>query len=170
MALAININQSLPVILLVGMLGACPAVADEDHAPMARAIVAETLYSDLHRDIVVAAIVEQNERQIEKSAAAILKIEQQWSQEKREGGGALLASVDQSTVSTYLRTLKAEAEGLYTEILLMDKHGFLVGQSDLVEYDASVQAIQSQVSFTIVDPETDEPIGAATVGLNGNML
>ena len=76
-------------------------------------------------------------------------------------------------------------------------HGFLVGQSDiatdyyqgderkylltypngagevfvdLVEYDASVQAIQSQVSFTIVDPETDEPIGAATVGLNGNML
>jgi len=159
--------------------------------------VAEGLYDDLHRDIVVAAIAGQNERQIDKSSAAILTVEQRWSQEKREGGGALLASVDQNALSTYLRTLKAEAEGLYTEILVMDKRGFLVGQSDialdyyqgderkylltfpigagevfvdLVEYDASVQAIQSQVSFTIVDPETDEPIGAATVGLNGNML
>jgi len=174
-----------------------PAMANEDHEPMARALVAEALYGDLHRSMVLETISAQNETPIDTSAASILELERQWSRDRLEGGGTLLSSVDQSALSTYLRTLKAESDGLYTEILVTDALGFLVGQSDvatdyyqgderkylmtypvgpgtvfvdLVEYDASVQRIQSQVSFTIVDPDNGESIGVATVGIDGDRL
>jgi hypothetical protein len=39
-----------------------------------------------------------------------------------------------------------------------------------VEEDESTQALQSQASVTISDPETGEPIGAITVGINLDML
>lgn len=188
---------SLFGFLLAASLWAYPAVADEDHEPMARELVAERLLPDMHRDIVIEALIEQNSREIESHDRAIIKLEGQWRSEKRDGGGPLIYSVDQSKTSTYLRTLKAESGGLYTELLVMDRRGFLIGQSDiasdyfqgderkylmtfpvgpgtvfvdLVEYDHSVQAIQSQVSFPILDPESGEPIGVATVGLNGSML
>jgi hypothetical protein len=41
---------------------------------------------------------------------------------------------------------------------------------DGVEEDESTQALQSQASVTISDPETGEPIGAITVGINLDML
>jgi phosphopantothenoylcysteine synthetase/decarboxylase len=41
---------------------------------------------------------------------------------------------------------------------------------DEVEEDESTQALQSQASVTISDPETGEPIGAITVGINLDML
>jgi len=41
---------------------------------------------------------------------------------------------------------------------------------DEVEQDESTQQLQSQASFTISDPETGEPIGAATAGINLEML
>ena len=190
--------RSLAHLPLLLALAAPVAVAyDEDHAPMARALVAEALHGDLHRPLVLDAVAAQNAREMGTGGAAILELERQWSREKLEGGGPLLASVDQNALSTYLRTLKAESDGLYTEILVMDSRGFLVGQSDiatdyfqgderkylltfpagpkavfvdLIEYDASVQAIQSQVSFTLSDPDTGEPVGVATVGINGTML
>jgi len=183
--------------LLAGSLWVVPAVADEDYEPMARALVTEILYGDLHRPFVIEAIRAQNERDIDTDDAAIVEFEQQWYRESLDGYGPLISQVDQNSVSTYLRTLKAQSDALYTELLVMDKRGFLVAQSDiatdyfqgderkflltfprgageifvdLVAYDASVQAIQSQVSFTIVDPDTGEPIGAATVGVNGDKL
>ena len=184
----------LPVLLASVSM---PAAANEDHVPMARALVAEALYGDIHRSVVLEAIAIQNENPMDTSAASILELERQWSRDRLEGGGTLLSSVDQSALSTYLRTLKAESDGLYTEILVTDARGFLVGQSDvatdyyqgderkylmtypvgpgtvfvdLVEYDASVQRIQSQVSFPIVDPDSGEAIGVVTVGIDGDRL
>jgi hypothetical protein len=51
---------------------------------------------------------------------------------------------------------------------------FLVGPEavfvDAVEKDESTQMLQSQVSVTIKDPTSGEPIGALTLGINLNAL
>ena len=39
-----------------------------------------------------------------------------------------------------------------------------------VEFDESSQTFQSQLSVPIVDPVTQEPLGAITVGLNAEQL
>ena len=51
---------------------------------------------------------------------------------------------------------------------------FLVGPDalfvDEVEQDESTQALQSQASMTIADPDSGEPIGAITIGINLDQL
>jgi hypothetical protein len=39
-----------------------------------------------------------------------------------------------------------------------------------VEFDESTQSYQGQVSIVVVDPDTGNPIGAITVGLNAEAL
>jgi hypothetical protein len=39
-----------------------------------------------------------------------------------------------------------------------------------IEQDESTQAFQSQVSITIVDPQTGAPIGAVTAGVDLSMI
>lgn len=39
-----------------------------------------------------------------------------------------------------------------------------------VEYDESTQTYQAQISFPIVDPVSNEVVGAATVGVNADAL
>ena len=100
-------------------------------------------------------------------------------------------------LSAYLKKVKAESEGLYTEIFVMDNKGLNVGQSDVtsdywqgdeakwqktysvgpntihvgkVSTDESSQALKSQLSMTISDPATGKAIGAITVGVNVEML
>jgi hypothetical protein len=98
-----------------------------------------------------------------------------------------------SAASKILKRLKAAHPDTVTEVLVMDNRGLNVGQSDVtsdymqgdeskwqktyavgagaifideVEFDESTQKFQSQISATISDPATGEPIGAITVGLN----
>ena len=105
----------------------------------------------------------------------------------------LIASVLANSLSAYLKDVKADAAGLYTEIFVMDDKGLNVGQSDVtsdywqgdeakwkktflagadgllideVEFDESSQTYQSQVSVAIVDPTTGKSIGAVTVGVD----
>ena len=86
---------------------------------------------------------------------------------------------------------------MFTEIFAMDDKGLNVAQSDVtsdywqgdedkwqqtylvgagavhiseVELDDSTQTYQSQVSVTVVDPETNAPIGAITFGINVDAL
>ena len=41
---------------------------------------------------------------------------------------------------------------------------------DEIEQDESTQMLQSQVSMSIVDPATNEVIGAVTIGVNVDQL
>ncbi|MSP81878.1 MAG: hypothetical protein EXQ94_02825 [Alphaproteobacteria bacterium] len=100
-------------------------------------------------------------------------------------------------LSAYLKSAKAEHGGLFTEIIVMDQYGLNVGQSDLnsdywqgdeakwqktfpegptavfvddIELDESTQTLQSQVSITITNPDTDTVIGVATFGIEVEVL
>ena len=115
------------------------------------------------------------------------------SAEAKAGGGDLIQKVMSTELSAFLADLKAKHPDAITEIFVMDNNGLNVGQSDVtsdymqgdegkwqktyqvgpdavfideVEFDESAEAFQSQVSATVVDPETGKPIGAITIGLN----
>jgi hypothetical protein len=98
-----------------------------------------------------------------------------------------------SPLSNYLLYLQARSAGLYTEMFVMDDKGLNVGQSsvtsdywqgdegkfqktfqagadavfiDEAEFNDDDKTWRAQLNFTLVDPESGKPIGAATVEMN----
>lgn len=109
----------------------------------------------------------------------------------------LIANVLEGTAADFLRTQVDGSYGMITEVFIMDARGlnvaasaptsdywqgdeakfqqtYLVGPdaehfSD-IEFDDSTQSYQAQLSFTIVDSDTGQPIGAITVGVDATTL
>jgi hypothetical protein len=139
----------------------------------------------------------QNERLKKLPQDQIDALDAQWREERESDDKPLIAATLSNPLSVYLTRLQGKSLGLYAEIFVMDHNGLNVGQSSItgdfwqgdeakwqktygagsgvvfvdgVEEDESTQALQSQASVTISDPETGEPIGAITVGINLDML
>jgi hypothetical protein len=97
----------------------------------------------------------------------------------------------------FLRGQVDASGGRITEVFIMDRHGLNVAASAMtsdmwqgdeakftetysmgagavhfseVELDESTQRYQAQISVTIVDPSSGEPIGAMTVGVDAEAL
>jgi len=177
-------------ILLAAPLGTAQA---GDHVAPLTAFAKEQIASWVQSDIVVNAIKAQNQKNAGLTQADIDKLDKQWRSETSAGGGSLINRVLANDLSKYLKDIKAKAGGVFTEIFVMDNKGLNVGQSDVtsdywqgdegkwkntygkgpgaidigeIEQDESTQAFQSQISMTVVDPSSGEPIGAVTVGVN----
>lgn len=145
----------------------------------------------LNNPTVIEAVKEQNARNADLSAADIDSLDKQWRAEVKNGSGPLIDATLNNALSTYLKKVKQDAQGMYTEIFVMDNKGLNVGQSDVtsdywqgdeakwqktypvgpdaihvgeVELDESTQVFQAQVSLPIVDG--GQAIGAVTVGVN----
>lgn len=173
-----------------------PAFAQEHVAPI-KELVESKLKAAMNDPIVISAIKAQNEKNASISQADVDALDQKWRGEVDSGGGAMVDETLSSEVSSYLKKVKDDQQGALTEVFVMDAKGLNVGQSDPtsdywqgdeakwqktfsagpdavfvdeVEKDESTQQLQSQASFTINDPETGEPIGAATAGINLDML
>ncbi|MCR9214584.1 MAG: hypothetical protein NXI13_12775 [Proteobacteria bacterium] len=146
---------------------------------------------------VVAAVKEQNKKSADLQQGDIDKLDKDWRAETKGGATPMIDSVLANDLSSYLKDVKDKSQGTYTEIFVMDMKGLNVGQSDVtsdywqgdeakweksygagpdgilideVEFDDSSQTYQSQVSVSIVDPETNVAIGAVTVGVNVEAL
>ena len=105
----------------------------------------------------------------------------------------MIDAVLATPLSVFLRKIKAQNNGLFSEIFIMDNKGLNVGQSDVTsdywqgdeakwqktyaagpdaieigdrEYDESSRKFLIQVSMPVVDPTSKSPIGAATVGVS----
>ncbi len=147
--------------------------------------------------VVVRAIRSQNDRHAGLSQADIDKLDKQWRAETKASSRPLIDRVLANSLSGFLKGVKAEGKGLYTEIFVVDNRGLNVGQSDVtsdywqgdeakwkktflagpdglliddVEFDESTQSYQSQVSISITDPDTEQVIGSITVGINVELL
>ena len=180
-----------------GFGAVAPATAEELHVAPITAIVASKLKPALNDQTIIAAIKAQNISNGEISQADIEALDQKWRSQVEAGGGEMLDKELGSPASAYLKKVRDDADGLITEVFVMDAHGLNVAQSDptsdywqgdeakwqktfgtggdvvfvdAVEQDESSQMLQSQASFTILDPETGSPIGAATVGVNLDKL
>lgn len=151
----------------------------------------------LSQDIVIDAILAQNADHAGLTDADVEALDEQWRQEAEAGSGPLIDAVLGNALSEFLAQVKADSDGMITEIFVMDNRGLNVAQSDVtsdymqgdeakwletfpvggdavfvdeLEFDESTNAFQSQVSGSIVDPATGETIGAITVGVNVESL
>lgn len=176
---------------------ATTAFAAGPHEAPVLEVVNGKLMEAMTDPVVISAIKAHNAKTASYSQADIDALDQKWRAEVDAGGGELIDETLQSDASKYLQTLRDGEQGLLTEVFVMDARGLNVGQSDPtsdywqgdeakwqktfgtggaavfvdeIEQDESTQMLQSQASFTILDPETGEAIGAATVGVNLDML
>lgn len=146
---------------------------------------------------VVSAIKAQNAETGGYDQAKIDMLDKQWRAEVGGSDKPLIDKTMSSAASKFLAEKREASGGLFSEIFVTDAKGLNVAQSDVtsdywqgdeakwqdsfgkgagaihlgdVEQDESTQAFQSQVSMTIVDPDSGAPIGAITVGVNVEML
>jgi len=144
-------------------------------------------------NVVHFTLSERNKKNASIDQAKIDALDKQWREERKSDDQPLITAVLSSPLSGYLTRIQARSLGLYSELFVMDNKGLNAGQSaitsdywqgdedkwqktflvgpdavlvDKVEFDESSQMFQSQVSVTVVDPATGQPIGAITVGVN----
>ncbi|WP_156927198.1 hypothetical protein [Azospirillum halopraeferens] len=173
------------LILLAAVVATAPAAAediDDDLLASFRKIVAQP--------VVLIAVRAQNERHTSMDQATIDALDKRWRAETKSDDQPLIAQLMGSPLSNYLIKVKAESYGLITEVFVTDNLGLNVGQSSVttdywqgdeakyrktflvgpdavhlaeVEIHAETGTRRRQVDFTVVDPDTGKPIGAATV-------
>ncbi len=143
--------------------------------------------------ILVRAIRAQNAGTELLPQTTIHEMDATWQVQAGTVCGGLLLDVLSNPASAFLRDQVAATDGAITEALLMDARGlnvaatqpttdywqgdeakytatYLIGPDGVhygeIELDESTQQVQGQVSMTITDTNTGEPIGALTVGIN----
>ncbi|MEM5491899.1 hypothetical protein [Hoeflea sp. AS16] len=171
--------------------------AEEAHVGPVKEFISQSVETWLTDPVVVGAIKEQNAKTSGLDAAAIDKLDKEWRAQATASDKPFVNEVLARELSKFLMEKKEGSQGMITEMFVMDAKGLNVGQSDVtsdywqgdeakwqktygagagvvfvdeIEEDESTQALQSQASVTISDPETGEPIGAITVGINLDML
>lgn len=172
-------------------LALSPATAGAEDSP-ALALVPE-MRRMLETPVAIIAIRAQNERHATIDQATIDRLDKQWRAETKASEQPLIAQLMGSPFSAYLIRIKAESQGLFSEVFVTDNVGLNVGQSSLttdywqgdeakyqktflvgpdavnvskVEIDGKSGSRRQQIDFTIVDPETRKPIGAATMEID----
>ena len=172
-------------------------MAANDYVESIRSAVVPEVQSWVADPMVISAVKAQNQSHSGLTQSEIDKMDKQWRSETSAGGGALINEILGNDLSKYLGGIKAIGGGVYTEIFVMDNKGLNVGQSDVtsdywqgdepkwkktylagvdailiddVEFDESTQTFQSQLSLSVVDPDTGETVGAVTIGVNVDML
>lgn len=141
--------------------------------------------------VIIYAIKEQNELRASISDFKIRGMDKRWI----DGGkyGDMVLEMLDRQASIIARDRRELSNGIITEIIVMDNRGmnvaisdrtsdffqgdeakyqetFLKGSSAVhvseLEFDESTQKTQTQVSLTVTDPETGQPIGAVTLGIS----
>ncbi len=180
-----------PAVLLAVLAG--PPAAANEFAPMLEALVDREIRAVVESPEILAAIRAQNARTLGLDGDRIAALDRDWRAQIGAAQAPFIAEVTGSDAALRLRAAQEAAAGLFTEIFVMDAVGLNVAASDVtsdywqgdeakwqetfgrgagavhigeVEFDESTQSYQSQVSVAIADPESGEPIGAATFGVN----
>ena len=183
---------SLGAIMLLSF---SPAVATELDDALGN--LAQTELSSWINDDLLDAVRAQNAEHAGLSQDDIDTLDQTWRGEIGANNAPMINQILNRAASSYLRDQKDAANGLITEVFLMDNRGLNAAQSDLtsdfwqgdeakfqqtygmgagsihiseVELDESTGTYQSQVSMAVTDPDSGELVGAITFGVNVDML
>lgn len=143
--------------------------------------------------VIIKALKKQNEAHASYDDAKIQELDVTWRKEAKVGGGDFIDQLLSRDLSKFLKAKKAEHGSLITEAFVMDNKGMNVGQSDItsdymqgdelkwqktykvgpnavfiddVDFDESTGKFQVQVSASVKDPDTNEVLGAITLGMN----
>lgn len=181
------------VVAICGGMAVGTADAAGDHVGPVTEFAKSTVAQWVASPEVIAAVKAQNAKHEGLSQGDIDKLDKQWRAEVDGSSKPMIDEVLGNAVSKFLANIKEATGGMVTEIFVMDNRGLNVGQSDVtsdywqgdeakwqktysvgpdaifvdeVEMDESTQTLQTQVSMSIKDPETNAVIGAITVGVN----
>lgn len=181
-------------LLLVAATTSLPVVAlANDYADAITQHANTVVKSWLSDAVIIDAVKAQNDTHANLTQADIDRLDKQWRAEVSASSKPTIDSVLGNALSGFLKAKQASSNGLYTEIFVMDNKGLNVGQSEItsdywqgdepkwqdtytkgagslhiseVEEDESTQTYQSQLSLPILDPASQQPIGAITIGIN----
>ncbi|MCA0920124.1 hypothetical protein [Pseudooceanicola nanhaiensis] len=158
----------------------------------------ETEVSDWVTDpILISAVRDQNRRTLGYGQTEIDALEADWAAQAGQSEQPLIREVITGAAANFLRDQIAASGGIIAEVILMDRLGLNVAASGEtsdywqgdeakyletfphgagamhlgeVEFDESVQGYVGQVSITLADPGSHQPIGAISIALNAEML
>jgi len=174
------------------LVGSAAFAAGEHEGPMTE-LANSKIKAWVSDPAVVSAVNAQNAKHASLSQGDIDALDKKWRAETKAGSKPMIDGVLGTALSGFLRKIRDDSKGLYTEIFVMDNKGLNVGQSDVtsdywqgdeakfkktypagpagldigeVEEDESTQRFQSQLSMTVVDPATKKAIGAVTIGVD----
>lgn len=147
----------------------------------------------LAQPVTVISIGASNDAHSKIDQAGIDTLDNEWKAEAKSEKQPLIAEMLSSPLSNYLLYLQARSAGLYTEMFVMDDKGLNVGQSsvtsdywqgdegkfqktfqvgpdavfiDEAEFNDDDKTWRAQLNFTLVDPQSGKPIGAAAIEMN----
>jgi len=147
----------------------------------------------LAQPVTVISIGASNDAHGNIDQGGIDALDNEWKAESKVEKQPLIAEMLSSPLSNYLLYLQAQSAGLYTEMFVMDDKGLNVGQSsvtsdywqgdeakyqktfqvgadavfiDEAEFNDDSKTWRAQLNFTVVDPQSGKPIGAATIEMN----
>ena len=186
------------VILAVLIGGTSTTVATaQDIEAAARSYLDEAAASWVSDPVLIEAIRAQCDRTQDLSEDEIIEMDEAW---RAEVGGFDMPTIDEvvmSTASDFLRARVDESAGVVSEIFVMDCVGLNVAASGVtsdywqgdeakftetypkgpdaihlseLELDESTQTYQIQGSMPVVDPASNEVVGAITIGLDAEAL
>lgn len=188
--------SSAAFAIFLGLAMPSETIANEYESQL-RDIFEQQLRPWLQSPLLIEAINKQNVDHAELTDTQIDALDKNWRKEAKHGGGSLIDGLVKSEASTYLVEKKKAAGELVTEVFVMDNKGLNVAISDItsdymqgdeakwkktfgqgagqifvddVEFDDSSDTFQCQVSATVVDPASGQPIGAVTFGINVDAL
>ena len=191
--------RSISTLLIACAAAFAPltAIAQDAHVAPIKEFIASSVQPWLNDPVVINAIKEQNAKHADLTQADIDKLDLAWRAEVTTASRPLVDDLLGREISKFLADKQNGSQGMITEMFVMDNKGLNGGQSEVtsdywqgdeakwqktfsvgpdvvyvdgVETDESTQALQSQASVTISDPETGAPIGAITVGINLDAL
>lgn len=185
---------SLSLALLLSP-GAVLAQAEFRHA--LEAYFAGTLSAWATETTLVEAIRASNLVTAGYDQAQIDALDAAWMAEIGTAETPTISAILDTPTSDFLRAQVAAAGGRITEVFVMDARGLNVATSAItsdlwqgdeakftetfglgagavhysdVELDESTGRYQAQISFTVTDPDTAQPIGAITVAIDAESL
>lgn len=155
--------------------------------------VAEHAASWVADPVFISAIRAQNLETAGFDQTRIDELDALWRGQVGSAEAILIQDVMSNPAAVHLRQQVEAMGGSVTEAFIMDQHGLNVAASHVtsdywqgdeakyqetyargagsvhygdIELDQSTQTVQGQVSMTIMDEATGEPIGALTIGIN----
>ncbi len=174
-----------------------PIANASEYDDQLKSLVEAELLGWLNDPELISSLKAQNEEHAGLSQSDIDGMDQTWRAEVGSSSTTMIDGVLSRTASVHLAEKQEASQGLVTEVFVMDNRGLNVAQSAVtsdywqgdedkwqqsfgngagaihigeVELDESSQTYQSQVSVAIADPDSNEVIGAATFGINLEML
>lgn len=188
-------SLNIKIFALAAMMTAAGgyATAEEAHVAPVKDYITGNVAGWVSDPVVIAAIKAQNEKNASLAQTDIDTLDKTWRAEVTATDKPTISAVLGNDLSKFLAGKKEASEGMITEVFVTDNKGLNVGQSDVtsdywqgdedkwqktflvgpdtifvdeVEQDESTQALQSQASMTISDPESGEAIGAITIGIS----